>query len=114
MENGAACYSRFLEGDKEAVVEIVTEYNNGLVLFLTGLAGVYELHRREVGGDCHGQLLAAVVTVLVNLSQTKVIATIDYKVAKLIRDAEGIAKIFRQRCQSVWPTLQYRRYCKLI
>ncbi len=56
MENGAACYSRFLEGDKEAVVEIVTEYNNGLVLFLTGLTGDFCL-AEELAEDVFCELL---------------------------------------------------------
>lgn len=34
MDNGADSYRRFLEGDKNAISEIVSEYHSGLVLFL--------------------------------------------------------------------------------
>jgi len=37
MDNGADNYRRFLEGDKKALVRILTEYNDGLVLFLNKL-----------------------------------------------------------------------------
>ncbi|MDO4863271.1 MAG: RNA polymerase sigma factor [Ruminococcus sp.] len=39
MDNGASSYRRFLDGDKEAIVKIVSEYNNGLVLFLNSITG---------------------------------------------------------------------------
>ena len=34
MDNGASSYRRFLSGDKDAIVELLKEYNDGLVLFL--------------------------------------------------------------------------------
>ena len=34
MENGAGSYRRFLNGDKEAFVEIIKEYKDGLTFFL--------------------------------------------------------------------------------
>jgi len=37
MDNGSDDYRHFLEGDKEALVRILTEYNDGLVLFLNKL-----------------------------------------------------------------------------
>ena len=37
MDNGASSYRRFLEGDRDAIVSIVSEYNNGLVLFLNSI-----------------------------------------------------------------------------
>lgn len=39
MDNGASSYCRFLKGEKDAIVEIVSEYNNGLVLFLNSITG---------------------------------------------------------------------------
>ena len=36
MENGAAAYRRFLNGDKEAFAEIVRLYKDGLIFFLNG------------------------------------------------------------------------------
>ncbi len=39
MDNGASSYLRFLQGDKDAIVEIVSEYNDGLVLFLNSFIG---------------------------------------------------------------------------
>ncbi|MBR3422232.1 MAG: RNA polymerase sigma factor [Ruminococcus sp.] len=39
MDNGASSYRRFLEGDKESIINIVSEYNNGLVLFLSSITG---------------------------------------------------------------------------
>ncbi len=34
MDNGASSYRRFLEGDDNGIVEIVTEYKDGLILYL--------------------------------------------------------------------------------
>ena len=39
MDNGASSYCRFLKGEKDAIVEIVSEDNNGLVLFLNSITG---------------------------------------------------------------------------
>lgn len=36
MEHGAESYRRFLQGDDEGIAEIVSEYKNGLILFLNG------------------------------------------------------------------------------
>lgn len=37
MDNGASSYRCFLDGDKEAIVKIISEYNDGLVLFLNSI-----------------------------------------------------------------------------
>ena len=34
MDNGASSYRRFLEGDDNAIVEIIRDYKDGLILFL--------------------------------------------------------------------------------
>lgn len=34
MDNGAVCYRRFLEGDEDAIVDIIADYREGLVLFI--------------------------------------------------------------------------------
>ena len=34
MSNGESSYRRFLAGEKDAIVEIVSEYSHGLILFL--------------------------------------------------------------------------------
>lgn len=39
VDNGASSYRRFLEGDDSGIVEIVTEYKDGLTLFLNGYVG---------------------------------------------------------------------------
>ena len=36
MDNGAISYRRFLEGDDNALEEIVEDYKDGLILFLNG------------------------------------------------------------------------------
>lgn len=36
MDNGAGSYHRFLEGDENALEEIVEQYNRNLILFLNG------------------------------------------------------------------------------
>ena len=35
MDNGASSYRRFLDGDKNALIDIIIEYREGLVLFLS-------------------------------------------------------------------------------
>lgn len=36
MDNGASSYRRFLDGEKNALIEIVRDYKDGLMLFLYG------------------------------------------------------------------------------
>ena len=36
MDNGADSYYRFLDGDKNAFVEIIREYKDGLILYIYG------------------------------------------------------------------------------
>lgn len=36
MDNGAICYSRFLDGDENGIVEIIRDYKDGLILYLNG------------------------------------------------------------------------------
>lgn len=36
MDNGACSYRRFLDGDDKGLVELVGEYKDGLILFLSG------------------------------------------------------------------------------
>ena len=37
MSNGESSYRRFLAGEKDAIVEIVSEYSHGLILFLNSI-----------------------------------------------------------------------------
>ncbi|MCR4793765.1 MULTISPECIES: RNA polymerase sigma factor [Ruminococcus] len=39
MDNGASSYRRFLEGDKNALIDIIEDYREGLVLFLNSIMG---------------------------------------------------------------------------
>lgn len=39
MDNGAASYRRFLDGDESGMVEIIRDYKDGLTLFLNGYVG---------------------------------------------------------------------------
>ena len=38
MDNGASSYRRFLEGDRNSFTELVTEYWDGLTLYLNSFA----------------------------------------------------------------------------
>ena len=39
MDNGEICYRRFLDGDDEGMVEIIRDYKDGLILYLSGITG---------------------------------------------------------------------------
>ncbi len=39
MENGASSYRRFLDGDDSGFVEIVRDYKDGLILYLSSFTG---------------------------------------------------------------------------
>ena len=39
MDNGAASYRRYLEGDDEGMVELIRDYKDGLTLYLLGISG---------------------------------------------------------------------------
>lgn len=39
MDNGASSYRRFLDGDKNALIDIIEDYRRGLVLFLNSVTG---------------------------------------------------------------------------
>ena len=43
--SGAECYRRFLDGDENAIVEIIRDYKDGLILFLNGIVG--NIHTAE-------------------------------------------------------------------
>ena len=45
MDNGASSYRRFLEGDDEALLEIISEYRTGLILYLNSF--VQNIHTAE-------------------------------------------------------------------
>ena len=45
MENGAEYYQEFLNGDENAIVEIIRDYKDGLILFLNGIVG--NIHTAE-------------------------------------------------------------------
>lgn len=49
MENGVSSYLRFLEGDKEGFVELVSEYRDRLVLFIDSF--VNDIHISEEAAD---------------------------------------------------------------
>ena len=37
MDNGAVYYRRFLEGDRDAIIDIIADYREGLVLFINSI-----------------------------------------------------------------------------
>ena len=37
MDSGAEYYKRFLDGDENAIVDIIREYNDGLIMYLNGV-----------------------------------------------------------------------------
>ena len=37
MDNGANSYRRFLEGDTNAIIDIIADYREGLVLFINSI-----------------------------------------------------------------------------
>ena len=39
MDNGASSYRRFLDGDEGGLYELIQEYRDGLILYLTALTG---------------------------------------------------------------------------
>ena len=39
MDNGASSYRRFLTGEKDAIVEMLKEYSDGLIMFLYSITG---------------------------------------------------------------------------
>lgn len=43
LENGADAYRRFLEGDEKGLEEIITEYKDGLILYLNGYVSNLDL-----------------------------------------------------------------------
>lgn len=43
MDYGAECYRRFLEGDKEALKNIIRKYSDGLILYINGIVGDFPL-----------------------------------------------------------------------
>lgn len=45
MDNGAENYRKFLDGDENAIVEIIRDYKDGLILFLNGIVG--NIHTAE-------------------------------------------------------------------
>lgn len=57
MDKGAEYYSRFLENDKTAFTQLVTEYWDGLVLYLTGFADDFT-EAEEFAGETFLKLYA--------------------------------------------------------
>ncbi len=45
MDNGSSSYRRFLEGDDDALLEIISEYRTGLILYLNSF--VQNIHTAE-------------------------------------------------------------------
>lgn len=45
MENGAESYRRFLNGDRNGMVELIRDYKDGLILYLGGIVG--NIHTAE-------------------------------------------------------------------
>ncbi|MDE6426799.1 MAG: sigma-70 family RNA polymerase sigma factor [Ruminococcus sp.] len=39
MDNGEISYRRFLDGDDEGMVELIRDYKDGLILYLSGITG---------------------------------------------------------------------------
>ena len=49
MDNGASSYLRFLNGDNDSFVDLVKEYNDGLILFLNSI--IKDIHVAEEAAD---------------------------------------------------------------
>ncbi len=43
MGNGAECYRRFLDGDRDALAEIIRDYRDGMILFVDGVVNDFFL-----------------------------------------------------------------------
>ena len=43
MDNGASSYRRFLDGDKNALIDIISDYRESLVLFLSNYVADFGL-----------------------------------------------------------------------
>ena len=56
MSNGESSYRRFLAGEKDAIVDIVSEYSQGLILFLNSLTKSTYLSE-EIAEDTFCRLL---------------------------------------------------------
>lgn len=56
MDNGACSYRRFLDGQDEGIVEIVTAYKDGLILYLNSVVGNLSL-AEELAEDTFFRLL---------------------------------------------------------
>lgn len=56
MDNGASSYRRFLTGEKDAIVEILKEYSDGLILFLYSITGDIDL-AEDITEDVFCELL---------------------------------------------------------
>lgn len=56
MNNGGNIYRRFFDGDRDAVIEIVSIYNDDLVLFVNGIVGDMDL-AEEITEDVFLELL---------------------------------------------------------
>ena len=57
MDNGASSYRRFLEGDKNALIDIISDHMEGLVLFLSNFTGDFCL-AEEIAEDTFVKLYA--------------------------------------------------------
>lgn len=49
MDNGASSYLRFLEGDNDSFINLVREYNDGLILFINTI--VNDIYTAEEAAD---------------------------------------------------------------
>lgn len=50
MDTGASSYHRFLEGDKNGIVEIIRDYKDGLILYIYRITGNFSLSE-EIAED---------------------------------------------------------------
>ena len=48
MDNGAESYSRFLDGDRDALTEIIREYRDGMIFFVDGIVNDFGLAEEVV------------------------------------------------------------------
>jgi RNA polymerase sigma-70 factor (ECF subfamily) len=57
MDNGAVYYRRFLEGDRDAIIDIIADYREGLVLFINSFVNDF-CAAEEIAEDTFVKLCA--------------------------------------------------------
>lgn len=77
MENGKSSYCRFLEGEKDALTEIVAEYSDGLVLYINSI-----IHNICVSEELMEEVFVKLVTKKPDFSGKSTFKTWLYSIAR--------------------------------